>query len=140
MINGPNLDKMGVRDPKLYGSFSLEKLADLIGGEFPEHRFDFFQSGLEGELIQKLHNAPANYDGVIINPGGYAHTSVALRDAIEIINIPVVEVHMSNLSSRENFRQSLLTASVCLGYISGFEEYSYIAGIYLLTKIIKQND
>lgn len=140
IVNGPNLDKMGARDTKLYGSITLEGLAHLIRNEFPEHIFDFFQSGHEGELIQKLHSASVENDGVILNPGGYAHTSVALRDAIELMTIPVIEVHLSNISSRENFRQSLLTASVCAGYISGFKEYSYIAGVYLLTKIRQKND
>lgn len=135
VINGPNLEKLGDRDNAVYGSITLGKLEEIIKKEFPEHEFTFFQSNIEGELINSISSAQKYYQGIIINPGGYSHTSVALRDALELSTIPVIEVHLSNLSARENFRQNLLTASVCKGYISGFKEYSYIAGIYLLTKL-----
>jgi 3-dehydroquinate dehydratase-2 len=135
ILNGPNLNHLDKRPAEHYGSFSLKKLEELIRTEFPKHQFEFFQSNLEGELIDKIQYANGSFDGLVINPGGYSHSSVAIKDALEICILPKIEVHISNLAKRENFRHSLLTASSCDGYISGFRENSYIAAVYLLEKI-----
>ena len=138
ILNGPNLNMLGKRDAKIYGDLSLEKIGKLLAGEFENVSFSFFQSNDEGSLLDKIQSASDNFDGVIINPGGYAHTSVAIRDALDECSIPKIEVHLSHLVKREEFRQNLITASVCDGYISGFKEYSYLAGVYLLQKLIKK--
>jgi len=134
VINGPNLNMLGSRDPEQYGTFSLLELEKLIKAEFPKEEFTFFQSNIEGEIITKIQNAPNNYDALIINPGGYTHTSVSIKDALELINIPKIEVHLSLISSREDFRNVMITTQSTDGYISGFKENSYLAAVYLLTK------
>jgi 3-dehydroquinate dehydratase-2 len=136
ILNGPNLNLLDRRPDTQYGSFSLDKIEDVIRKEFSDHNFVFFQSNHEGELIDKIQSAHKSFDGLIINLGGYSHTSVGIKDALEICSIPKVEVHLSNLASRENFRHTMLTASSCDGYISGFKEKSYLAAIYLLEMII----
>lgn len=138
VINGINLDKLGSRDKTNYGSLTLDQINSLIKKEFNELDFTFFQSNLEHELVNKINEA-SNYDGIIINPGGFTHTSVAIRDALENIKIPKIEVHLSNLASREEFRNILLTTSKCDGYISGFKEISFLSAVYTLTKIIQKN-
>lgn len=135
VLNGPNLNLLGAREESNYGSLTLKEIEDAMISEFPEEVFDFFQSNLEGELIEKIQNADDDYQGLIINPGGYAHTSVAIRDALELAKLPKVEVHLSNLSGREDFRHKTITASKTNGYISGFKELSYLAGVYLLKKL-----
>jgi len=134
IINGPNLNMLGKRDPEQYGCFSLDDLENLVTSEFPEHEFSFYQSNIEGEIISQIQNAPNSFDALIINPGGYTHTSVAIKDSLEIITIPKIEVHLSLISSREDFRQKMITTQSTDGYISGFKENSYLAAIYLLTK------
>ncbi len=134
IINGPNLNLLGKRSSSFYGDKTLSGINSAIKKNFSAIKFEFFQSNLEGEIITKLHEANTRFDGLIINPGGYAHTSVAIRDALEILTIPKIEVHLSNLAAREKFRNIMLTASVCDGYISGFKEYSYIAAIEILMK------
>jgi 3-dehydroquinate dehydratase-2 len=136
LLNGPNLNKLGDRREDHYGSLTLSKIEESIRYEFPKDEFFFFQSNLEGELVTYIQNSENEYDGLIINPGGYTHTSVAIKDALEIIKIPKIEVHLSNLSGREEYRQKLLTTSSCNGYISGFKENGYLAAIYLLKKIL----
>jgi len=135
ILNGPNLNLLDQRPVENYGSLSLQKLEQIVKKEFPKHQIDFFQSNLEGELIDKIQSMVKSHDGLIINPGGYSHTSIAIKDALEICTKPKIEVHISNLAKRENFRHTLVTASSCDGYISGFREKSYIAAIYLLEKI-----
>ena len=135
VLNGPNLNLLGARDKNQYGSTTLDDIQKMIIDEFPSHDFDFFQSNTEGELIDRIQSSSMNYEGLIINPGGYSHTSVAIRDALEICKLPKVEVHLSNLSSREKFRQELVTASACSGYVSGFKELGYFAAIYLIEKL-----
>ena len=135
ILNGPNLNLLDQRPDEHYGSLSLQKLEEIIRNEFPKNQFEFFQSNHEGELVDKIQSAIKEFEGLVINPGGYSHTSVAIKDALEICTIPKIEVHISNLANRENFRQSLVTASSCDGYISGFREKSYTAAIYLLEKI-----
>jgi 3-dehydroquinate dehydratase-2 len=136
VINGPNLNLLNKRDKKLYGKFTLQQIEKKIISEFPKDKFDFFQSNLEGEIVNKIQTASNKYDGLIINPGGYAHTSVAIHDALELCTIPKVEVHLSHLAKREEFRQSLITARKTDGYISGFNEYSYLAGVFILKKLV----
>ncbi len=136
ILNGPNLNLLAKRDKDQYGGKNLEQIQLLIKKEFPNIKFSFFQSNIEGELVTKIQLADAHFDGLIINPGGYSHTSVAIHDALEICKIPKIEVHLSNLSSREDFRQNLLTAKKTNGYISGFAGNGYLAAVYLLQKII----
>ena len=134
VLNGPNLNLLGKRDNQHYGNLSLDKLEEILKKEFPKHQFTFFQSNIEGELINQIQNSNEEFDALIINPGGYAHTSVAIRDALADVNMQKIEVHLSHLAKREDFRQNLITATGCDGYISGFKEYSYIAAIYLIEK------
>lgn len=136
ILNGPNLNLLAKRDKDKYGQKNLKQIQSLIKMEFPNIKFSFFQSNIEGELVTKIQLADGHFDGLIINPGGYSHTSVAIHDALEICKIPKIEVHLSNLSNGEDFRQNLLTARKTNGYISGFAENGYLAAVYLLQKII----
>lgn len=135
IINGPNLNMLGKRDAEKYGSFTLANLESIIKNEFPDIDFSFYQSNIEGEIVSIIQNAPEYFDGLVINPGGYTHTSVAIKDALEIINIPKIEVHLSHLSNREEFRQVMITTKSTNGYISGFKENGYLAAIFLLNKM-----
>ena len=139
VINGPNLNMLGQRDKSHYGSFTLQDIEVKLEKEFPDHKFEFFQSNVEGELINQIQDAPSYFDGIIINPGGYAHSSVAIRDALEICRIPKVEVHLSNISQRDGFRQTLITAPSCNGYLSGFKDEGYLAAVYLINRIINNS-
>ena len=136
ILNGPNLNLLDKRPDEQYGSLSLAEIENVVRMEFPNHQFEFFQSNHEGELIDKIQSAANSFNGLIINPGGYSHTSVAIKDALAICSIPKVEVHLSNLVARETFRHNMLTASSCDGYISGFREKGYLGAIYLLEKMI----
>ena len=136
VINGPNLNMLSRRDETKYSSLNLEQIIELLEQEFPTIEFSSFQSNLEGELVSLIQSADENYDGIIINPGGYSHTSIAIMDALEICKIPKIEVHLSHLANREEYRQNLLTAKNTNGYISGFKENSYLAAAYILTKLI----
>jgi 3-dehydroquinate dehydratase II len=135
VINGANLNRLGEREASNYGSLKLTDIEELLKKEFSEIDFEFFQSDIEGEIVSRINSISKDVDALIINPGGYAHTSIVLRDALELTRIPKVEVHLSNLSTREIFRQQLITASVCNGYISGFKENSYIAAVAVIKKI-----
>lgn len=132
IINGPNLNMLGARDKSHYGALTLDDINNNILSKFPDDNFEFYQSNVEGEIVTKIQNANNNFDGIIINPGGYGHTSVAIRDALQDTKLPKIEVHLSNLAAREDFRQTLLTASVCDGYISGLLDKGYLAAIYSL--------
>ncbi len=140
IVNGPNLNLLGKREPGVYGQESLENLNEELKATYPTIQFDFFQSNLEGELvniIQKngLLNAQKP-NGIIINPGGYSHTSVAIADAIAASTIPVVEVHISNIHAREEFRHTSITGSKCSGIITGFGKLSYwLAVEYIKIKV-----
>ena len=137
ILNGPNLNLIEKRSGTHYGSFSLEKIEKFVRNEFPNNSFEFFQSNYEGELIEKIQTASEKFNALVINPGGYSHTSVSIKDALDLCSIPKIEVHLSNLATRESFRNVMLTASSCDGYISGFREKSYIAAVYLLEKILR---
>jgi len=136
VINGPNLNLLGQREKSNYGELTLEKIEELLKSEYPNDEFTFFQSNHEGEIIDEIQNATENYDALIINPGGYSHTSVAIRDSLEIAKLPKVEVHLSNISAREDFRHRSITAPKTDGYISGFKENGYLAAVYLVKKIL----
>lgn len=137
VINGPNLNLLGRRDNKLYGDKTLKDIEENLIRNFPETDFLFFQSNSEGDIINYIQSVADSFDGLIINPGGYAHTSVAVKDALNEISIPKIEVHLSNLAAREDYRQTLITASACDGYISGFKEKSYYAAVGLIKSIIE---
>lgn len=137
VINGPNLNLLHKRDNQKYGSFSIEQIEKIVKNEFIDIEFTFKQSNVEGEIINLIQNAIDKFDGLIINPGGFAHTSVAIRDALELFIKPKVEVHLSNLASREEFRHTTLTAAVCNGYLSGFKEDGYLAAVFLIKKLSK---
>ena len=137
ILNGPNLNLLGERDPETYGHESLASVEAEIVDSFGEVDFDFFQSNAEGALIDRLHAAHADkVDGVVFNPGAYTHTSVALRDAIEAITPPVVEVHLSNVYAREPFRHRSLVAPVCVGQISGLGTRGYLLAVAYLTHAV----
>ncbi|HRN25800.1 MAG: 3-dehydroquinate dehydratase [Ignavibacteriaceae bacterium] len=137
VINGPNLNILSKRDEAKYSSLSIEQIIELLKSEFNNIEFSSYQSNVEGELVNVIQSADTKYDGMIINPGGYSHTSIAIMDALELCKIPKVEVHLSHLANREDYRQILLTAKNTNGYISGFKENSYLAAAFLLKKIIK---
>lgn len=138
IINGPNLNNLGKRNPDHYGNLTLDEINRNLTSAFPEEQIEFYQSNIEGEIINKIQSVDA--DGLIINPGGYTHTSVSIRDALAELVIPRIEVHLSNLSTREKYRQKMITSSACDGYICGFKEKGYYAAIYLLLKIIKEKE
>ncbi|NMB81282.1 MAG: 3-dehydroquinate dehydratase [Ignavibacteria bacterium] len=135
IINGPNLNFLNKRNHQIYGGFDLPKIEELITKEFDQIKIEFFQSDDEGTIIDKIHHAPNYFDGLIINPGGFSHSSIAIRDALEICTIPKVEVHLSNISSRETFRRTSITASVCDGYISGLKHISYLSAVYTIIRL-----
>jgi len=139
IINGPNLNLLKLRNPDYYGATDLESIQENIKNKFSDIEFNFVQSSSESEIVKIINEASNNYDGLLINPGGFSHTSVAIRDALEICKIPKVEVHLSNIQARDKFRTISLTASVCDGYISGFKSLSYILGIHALIALIKKN-
>lgn len=132
ILNGPNLNLLGKRETKIYGEQEFEKFFIALKESYPEIKLDYFQSNVEGELINKLHEKGFSYEGIIFNPGGYAHTSVALHDAIKAIQSPVIEVHISNIYAREEFRHTSLTAAACIGVISGFGLWSYDLALQFL--------
>lgn len=126
VINGPNLNLLGSREPDVYGSATLSDIETELRSAFPDITLSFFQSNHEGALIDRLHQAAEeNVDGVVMNPGGFTHTSVALRDAVAGIGLPVVEVHLSNIHARETFRERSLIAGACRGVIAGFGAIGY---------------
>ncbi len=120
IINGPNLNLLGMRETSVYGNEFFEDFFKNLKKRYPNIQLDYFQSNVEGELINKLHETGFSYDGIILNAGGYTHTSVSLSDAILAINTPVVEVHVSNIFAREGFRHTSMIAPACEGSISGF--------------------
>jgi 3-dehydroquinate dehydratase-2 len=138
VLNGPNLNLLGKRDANQYGVLTLDDIEQLLKSEYPEDYFEFYQSNHEGNLIDKIQKANSFFDGLIINPGGYSHTSVAIRDALAECKLPKIEVHLSNIANREDFRKTTITASVCNGYISGFKDDGYVAAVFLLKRIIKK--
>ena len=137
LINGPNLNLLGKREKNIYGNTSFESYFLTLQNKFNIIELEYYQSNVEGELINKLHQTGFDYDGIVINAGAYTHTSVAIRDAISGIKAPVVEVHISNILTRENFRHESLIGPVCLGSIMGFGLDSYRLGIEAIIEHIK---
>lgn len=119
IINGPNLNLLGRRKPELYGSLSFEAYLESLRKDYPDIRLEYFQSNHEGAIIDKLHEAGFSAHGIILNPGGYGHTSIAIRDAIEAIETPVIEVHITDIYLREDFRRRSMISDVCKATITG---------------------
>ncbi len=137
LINGPNLNLLGIREKTIYGNTSFESYFKELKQRFPDIELEYYQSNVEGELINKIHERGFDFDGIIINAGAYTHTSVAIRDAISGIKAPVVEVHISNILTRESFRHESLIGPVCIGSIMGFGLDSYRLGIESIIGYIK---
>lgn len=125
IINGPNLNLLGKREPTVYGNRSFEDYLDTLRARYPECEIAYYQSNVEGELINKIHEVGFTYDGIILNAGAYTHTSIALHDAIKAVTTPVVEVHISNVHARESFRHVSMLSAACKGVILGFGLNSY---------------
>ena len=125
IINGPNLNLLGKREPNVYGSQSFENYFEQLKRQYPQHTFVYYQSNVEGEIINYLHEIGFDFDGIILNAGAYTHTSVAIGDAVKSIQTPVIEVHISNTSARESYRHQSYLSPVCRGVIFGFGLDSY---------------
>lgn len=125
IINGPNINLLGRREPGIYGSTSFESYLEELRQRFPQVEIDYYQSNVEGFMIDKIHEVGFSYDGIILNAGAYTHTSIALQDAIRAIKTPVVEVHISNVHTREEFRHRSMISCACHGVILGFGLDSY---------------
>lgn len=125
IINGPNLNLLGKREPGIYGSSSFDDYLKELKAKYPELDIDYYQSNIEGELIDKMHEVGFSADGIVLNAGAYTHTSVALHDCIRAISTPVIEVHISNVHQREQFRHHSMISSACRGVICGFGLDSY---------------
>ena len=142
LLNGPNLNMLGTREPEKYGTITLEYIEKNLKEVAKQNNIELscYQSNHEGNLIDKIQASNGNFDGIIFNAGGYTHTSVALRDAIASVNTPVVEIHMTNIHAREEFRHNSLISPVCIGQICGFGENSYKLGFYALLEYLKNNN
>ncbi|MBQ5736991.1 MAG: type II 3-dehydroquinate dehydratase [Alistipes sp.] len=125
IINGANLNLLGRRQPEIYGRESFEDYLEALRARYPEHTLDYYQSNIEGEIVDALQRADGQYDGVVLNAGGYTHTSVVIRDAMAAISTPVVEVHISSILSREEFRHVSMLAPAAVGTVMGFGMESY---------------
>jgi 3-dehydroquinate dehydratase-2 len=125
IINGPNLNLLGVREKSIYGDTSFENYFEILKAQYPIIELEYFQSNVEGEIINKLHEVGFSFDGIILNAGGYTHTSVAIADAIAAVKTQVVEVHISNIYAREEFRHTSLTGKNCKGVLTGFGMNGY---------------
>lgn len=142
LINGPNLNRLGKREPHIYGSITLEEVENGVMNFAKEHGFelDCFQSNHEGEIIDKIHFADDSYAGIVLNPGAFTHYSYAIRDAIASVTVPVVEVHISNVHTREEFRHQSVLAPETVGQIIGFGVYGYKLAILALIEKLGGNN
>ena len=140
VINGPNLNLLGEREPNIYGDESLKAINDELYAVAQNlgHEISFFQSNSEGSIIDSIHAARLDYAGIVLNAGAYTHYSYAIHDAIAAIKIPVIEVHLSNISSRDEFRKKSVIAPACAGSIAGFGKYSYILAIQALDYLFEE--
>ncbi|MDF2921987.1 MAG: aroQ [Paenibacillaceae bacterium] len=141
VMNGPNLNMLGIREPGVYGTLSLEAInagLEAAAGAWGIS-LEFFQSNHEGALIDKIHEAYGVKDGIVINPGAFTHYSYAIRDALSGISLPVIEVHLSNIHKREPFRHTSVLAPVCIGQIAGFGAYTYELGLAAMAHYLKEN-
>ena len=125
IVNGPNLNLLGVREPGIYGSESFESYLSKLREQYPEVEIEYYQSNVEGELINKIQEVGFSFDGIVLNAGAYTHTSIALHDCIRAIKCPVVEVHISNVHQREDFRHHSFISAACKGVVCGFGLNSY---------------
>lgn len=141
VLNGPNLNLLGTREPDKYGTQTLADIETFVKDEASKLNVEvtFYQSNIEGELVNKIQEAKGNFDGIVMNPAAYTHTSVAIRDAILAVNIPTVEIHLSNIHTREEFRKTSLTAPACIGQITGFGANSYKLGLIAINNYLLQN-
>lgn len=142
VIHGPNLNLLGKREPQIYGDCTLEEVNNEIGRLAHHEGFsvETFQSNSEGDLITKIQDAMGRFDAIVINPGGYTHTSVAIRDAVIAVGLPTVEVHLSNIHAREEFRQKSILAGAAVGQIAGFGVDSYLLGLRAAVAILQKED
>ncbi|GAA6529788.1 3-dehydroquinate dehydratase [Segatella asaccharophila] len=132
IINGPNLNLLGIREPGIYGDHSFESYLPKLKAKYPEIQIDYYQSNIEGDLINKMQETGFSYDGIVLNAGAYTHTSIALQDCIRSLKCPVIEIHISNIFQREEYRHKSMISCACLGTICGFGLAGYdlaIAGI-----------
>ncbi len=130
IINGPNLNLLGVREETIYGNRDFNHFFEELAQRFTPHELSYYQSNVEGELVNKLHEVGFSYDGIILNAGAYTHTSIALHDALAAIQTPAIEVHISNIYAREEFRHKSLITSKCIGLISGFGLEGYAMALH----------
>ena len=140
-LNGPNLNLLGTREPDKYGSQTLSDIESYVKklASSMEVEIEFYQSNIEGELVDKIQQAKGLYDGIVMNPAAYTHTSVAIRDAILAVCVPTVEIHLSNIHTREEFRKVSLTAPACIGQITGFSANSYKLGLIAICDYLRKN-
>ena len=141
IIHGPNLNLLGKREPEQYGALTLDQINEkiLLRAKIESVEVKILQANSEGEIISEIHRALGHFDGIIINPAAYTHTSVALRDALLAVALPTVEVHLSNIYKREDFRQKSMISDVAIGVISGFREQSYLLGLEALINHLKNS-
>ena len=139
LINGANLNMLGIREPEKYGGKSLKEIEETVVQKGKELGVDVcvYQSNIEGEIVEKIQQALGNFDGILINAGGYTHTSVVIRDAIAAVKIPTIEVHMTNIHAREEFRHKSLLSGVCKAIVAGFGEDSYILALEGLISLLR---
>ena len=135
IINGPNLNLLGIREPQIYGNQGFESFISGLEKSYPGISFSYFQSNVEGELINALQKMGFDHEGILFNPGGYTHTSVAIGDAIAAIQAPVIEIHISNVAAREEFRKISHVSAKCIGTIAGLGLKSYTLGIEYFTRL-----
>jgi 3-dehydroquinate dehydratase-2 len=135
IINGPNLNLLGKREKSIYGEKPFDEYFIDLKNKFPKVKLEYFQSNVEGEIINEIHRVGFSYDGIVLNAGAYTHTSIAIADAIAAVNTPVIEVHISNIHKRESFRHTSMIARNCLGTIAGFGLDSYRLGIEALLSV-----
>jgi len=140
VIQGPNLNMLGIREQHIYGPMSLEQIHEQLKSAAEQNgvEVEFFQSNLEGEIVDRIQECLGTVDGIMINPAAYSHTSIAIKDALSAVNMPVVEVHISNIYKREEFRQKSVTAGASTGVISGFGPFGYHMGLIALMQIISE--
>ena len=140
VIQGPNLNMLGIREQHIYGSMSLEQIHEQLKAAAAQNgvEVEFFQSNLEGEIVDRIQECLGTVDGIMINPAAYSHTSIAIKDALSAVSMPVVEVHISNIYKREEFRQKSITAGASTGVISGFGPFGYHMGLIALMQIISE--
>ena len=140
VIQGPNLNMLGIREQHIYGPMSLDQIHEQLKGAAAQNgvEVEFFQSNLEGEIVDRIQECLGTVDGIMINPAAYSHTSIAIKDALSSVSMPVVEVHISNIYKREEFRQKSITAGASTGVISGFGPFGYHMGLIALMQIISE--